>query len=46
MRKLFVYELLKELKEAKPNIICIEGILLLLKDILLFFNYKNTEEYE
>ena len=39
-------ELLKESKGAKSNTIAINKILLLIGDILWFFNDKNTKEYE
>ena len=46
MRKLFAQELLKELKEAKPNKIDIKEVLWLIEDILRFFEKDNTNEYK
>ena len=46
MRKLFMQELLKELKESKFNNKDTKKILLLIEDILQFFEKENIEDYE
>ena len=46
MRKLFVIGSAKELKAVNPKNINIEEILLLIEDILWFFEDDETDEYK
>jgi len=46
MRKKFVKELLKELYKGWSNNVGSEEILLLIEDILRYFNNDDDEDYE
>ena len=46
MKKPFLQEILKELREAKTANINIKEILLLIEDIFQFFDENNIKDYE